>query len=136
MPSQTQGTTRRPQSDQSTGSTSVATPHRRSFTPRENAFSAQFLDKARRREAAAEPGVGAGVGAGAGAGESLSQTELSRRAYWAGPWEVETVPAGDGVLHVVTRRAETVAAPGSRSPAARMRSWPRPRWRLSARRTI
>lgn len=60
----------------------------------ENAFSARFLDTARRREESPA------------AGESLVETPLARQAHWSGPWEVARVPAGDSVVHVVARNGE------------------------------
>jgi hypothetical protein len=65
-----------------------------STQPRENAFSALYLDRARRREA--DPGPG----------ERLAESPLARHAHWTGPWEVERVPAGASWLHAATRRAE------------------------------
>ena len=62
----------------------------RGGAPRENAFSAHFLDRARRRDG--EP--------------ALAETPLSRQAEGAGPWEVERVPAGSGQLFAVVRRGE------------------------------
>jgi hypothetical protein len=58
--------------------------------PRESAFSALFLERARRREDAAD----------------LAKSTLARLAGWSGRWEVEAVPAGRGVLYAVVRRDE------------------------------
>jgi len=71
---------------------------RKPFTPQESAFSAHFLDRARRRQAASEADLGPG--------DCLSSTHLTGEARWGGPWEVERVPAGDGVLYVVVRKEE------------------------------
>lgn len=73
-------------------SSTSSTPRRSAGSPpvRESAFSAPFLDRARRRDDAAE----------------LSESFLSRIARTAGPWEVERVPAGDGVVYAVVRRDE------------------------------
>lgn len=88
MQAKTKGTTRpRPNGTSNT-------PRRTPFTSPENAFSALYLERARRREAEAGPG------------ESLSGSPLARQAHWTGPWEVERVPAGASWLHAATRRAE------------------------------
>ncbi len=61
-----------------------------SLRPTENAFSALFLDRARRRPEAAE----------------LAASPLSRESHYRGPWEVERVPSDRGPLWAVVRRAE------------------------------
>ena len=71
-----------------------SSPRTTSTTPRENAFSALYLERARHREADAGPG------------ERLADSPLARHAHWAGPWQVERVPAGASFLHAATRRAE------------------------------
>ena len=104
MPSQSKGTTR---TAQSTRRTLI---RRKPLRPQENAFSAHFLDKSRRRESV--PGAGSGSPSGRGNGQAPSTTEISRQAHWRGPWDVETVSAGDGILHVVTRQSEPAAEGG------------------------
>jgi hypothetical protein len=59
-------------------------------TPPENAFSAAYLEKARQ----------------------LEEPPFARQALFAGPWEVEAVPAGDGFLWAVIRTGEPVAEGG------------------------
>ena len=68
--------------------------------PAENAFTPHFLSEARHREASAHPQAAPGT------------TPLARQALWTGPWEVEQVRAGGGVLHAVTRRAEPAGESG------------------------
>jgi len=57
---------------------------------RQNAFSAHFLETVRRRSEAVE----------------LAESPLAVAAHAAGPWEVERVPAGDGMVYAVARRGE------------------------------
>lgn len=59
-------------------------------TPPENAFTAAYLEQARR----------------------LEEPPFQRQAFFAGPWEVEPVQAGDGVLWAVIRKGEPVAQGG------------------------
>jgi len=82
MPSQTKGSTRSTSvSSKDSPKTLSKTPRRRGVAvPGESAFSALFLERARRREDAAE----------------LAESTLSRLAGFAGRWEVEAVPAGRG----------------------------------------
>jgi hypothetical protein len=88
MQAKTKGTTRpRPSSTSNT-------PRRTPSTPPENAFSALYLDRARRRDADPDPG------------ERFAESSLARHAHWTGPWEIERVPAGASFLHAATRRAE------------------------------
>jgi hypothetical protein len=58
--------------------------------PAANAFSALYLEKARR----------------------LEEPPFERQALFAGPWEVEAVEAGRGVLHAVVRRGDAVSEGG------------------------
>ncbi len=92
MQAKTQGTTR------SDARSTSNHPGHEALVPRpaagQSAFSALFLERARRREAESEPR------------EGLADSALAREARWRGPWEVERVPAGDGWLHAVTRRTE------------------------------
>ncbi len=74
--------------DQSKGNTRPAP--KSSLRPVENAFSALFLDRARRRPEA----------------EELAASPLARESLYRGPWEVERVPSGRGHLWAVVRRAE------------------------------
>ena len=92
MPSQTKGSTRSTSvSSKDSPKTLSKTPRRRGVAvPGESAFSALFLERARRREDAAE----------------LAESTLSRLAGFAGRWEVEAVPAGRGELWAVVRRDE------------------------------
>jgi len=98
MQAKTQDSTRAARPSRSTQSDDASAPDRplqssqsgRGGAPRENAFSAHFLDRARRRDGEA----------------ALAETLLSRQAEGAGPWEVERVPAGSGVLYAVVRRGE------------------------------
>lgn len=101
MPSQTKGSTRTsgPRANsmpsipmKTTPSSPAPSPRQRRGVPAppESAFSALFLDRVRRRDDAAE----------------LADSVLSRRASYAGRWEVEKVPAGRGVLYAVVRRDE------------------------------
>jgi hypothetical protein len=92
MPSQTKGSIRNTSvSPQDSSKTLSKTPRPRGVpAPRESAFSALFLERARRREDAAE----------------LAESTLARLAGFAGRWEVEEVPAGRGVLWAVVRRDE------------------------------
>jgi hypothetical protein len=80
---------------------SVSTPTRKSIskapaaggrrrTPPVNAFSAAYLEQARR----------------------LEEPPFQREALFAGPWEVEAVSAGDGELHVVVRKGDPIADGG------------------------
>jgi len=50
----------------------------------------------------------------------MGETPLARQAHWAGPWEVEPIPAGDSVLHAVTRRGEPASASEGEAPGARL----------------
>jgi hypothetical protein len=59
-------------------------------TPPENAFSAAYLERARH----------------------LEEPSFERQALFAGPWEVEAVPAGDGVVWAVVRKGDPVAEGG------------------------
>ena len=99
MPSQSKGTTRTAQSPSLTPSLTQA--RRKPFRAQENAFSAHFLDKLRRAR-----GLETVAGTGPTCGASPLTTEVSRQAHWRGPWDVESVSAGDGTLHVVTRKSE------------------------------
>lgn len=81
------------------GPGSSASSGRRAFRPVSSAFSAYFLDRARRRDDSSEPG------------ESPAETPLARQARWSGPWEVSRVPAGDSVVHVVARKGEEIDSP-------------------------
>ncbi len=82
-----------------TESSRTSCPARRSssFTAPANAFSAAFLDAARRRRDAAEPE------------DAPRAPALAAGALAAGPFEVEAVPAGSGRLWAVVRRGERVA---------------------------
>jgi hypothetical protein len=59
-------------------------------TPPENAFSAAYLERARH----------------------LEEPPFERQAHFAGSWEVEPVPAGDGLLWAVIRKGDPVAEGG------------------------
>jgi hypothetical protein len=98
MQDETQSTTR--PSARITSNPTRPTLSRTSSQPRENAFSALYLERARRRDADPEPGKG------------LTDSPLAREAHWRGPWEVERVPAGTGWLHAATRRAEPAKGGG------------------------
>lgn len=58
--------------------------------PAENAFTAAYLEKARH----------------------LEEPPFERQALFAGPWDVEPMPAGDGVLWAVIRKGDTLAEGG------------------------
>ncbi len=75
-------------------------------TPPPNAFSAAFLDAARRRRDAREPE------------ESRGGPPLAAGALDAGPFEVEPVPAGSGRLWAVLRRSERAAPRSDQSHRA------------------
>jgi len=100
MQTSKQDSTRPPQpSDQPTASRtsprpSTSSPPSRNSPVRESAFSAHFLDVARRRHGAL------------GLADSLAESPLSVAAHAAGPWDVDRVPAGDGVVYAVVRRSE------------------------------
>ncbi len=79
MQTMKQGTTRPSTRTQSTAS-----------RPIESAFSAHFLERARRREEAPE----------------LGASPLAVQAHHQGPWEIEPVPVGGGWMHAVVRRTE------------------------------
>ena len=98
MPSQTKGSTHLTPLTPSTSSTTASRAVRRRAVPAppESAFSALFLDRVRRRCDAAE----------------LAESVLSRRAAYAGRWEVEEVAMGRGVLYAVVRRDEPARAGG------------------------
>jgi hypothetical protein len=83
----------------STGKRSTPPPIRSSHSiapeanrrqPPENAFTAAYLEKARH----------------------LEEPPLQQQALFAGPWDVESVPAGDGVLWAVIRKGDPLAEGG------------------------
>ncbi len=79
---------------------SISSTAARRPTPPANAFSAAFLDAARRRRDAAELAEAAGA---------PRAPALAAGALAAGPFDVEAVPAGSGRLWAVVRRGERVA---------------------------
>ncbi len=98
MQNESKGTTDGTSASSQSSPTTLSKTARRggSPAPRESAFSALFLERARRRDDAAE----------------LAASTLSRLAGFAGHWEVEEVPAGRGVLWAVVRRDEPARSTG------------------------
>ncbi len=97
MQTKTKGSTRgTPTLSKSSSNPGLAPPRRAAPSPPASAFSVLFLDRARRREDAAE----------------LAESPLARLAGYAGRWEVEAMAAGTGVLYAVVRHDEPTPSAG------------------------